>query len=189
MTIKQNNFISIMIYLSFFCIGVWEADIASNHDPNNIYLTGQEKEGYAFTVCKSIINILTGIFGTLLSLVQRESEEYELKPKPELNQIYFINLGVTIWCIIIFSNIINKKSDIGPFEQVIVAEFIILIIGISCVLLVYCYITIISSIISENIIQNDKKNKTNDKNKIDIESGITEIRLDKSDIIININQS
>ena len=160
---KNQDIFIILILLFFFCIGVWEANIASNNDSDYNYYSNSEEEGYVFTTIKSIINILSGLFGTILFLIRRNVDDLF---SSGLNRVYCINLLITIWCIVMFSEIINNNSDFGEFKQVIIVEFIIFITCISMVVFLYCFYGVCACIINNQINNLD----TNQKNDLEIDN-------------------
>jgi hypothetical protein len=162
---NQHNNMNIPILLIFASVGLWEASIAANHQPDHVTLSGYEKEAYAFTVVKSILNICIGIIGICLFACQSDNKDN--KKKSNMDQIYCINLGVTIWCIIMYSNIINNNLDFGPFKKVIIAEFIIFITSM-CLLVFSCCAFIVFTCICEKDIPTDEAvaNITKTTNKL-----------------------
>lgn len=156
---SNKHYTNIFILLMFFCIGIWEANIASSHQPDKVKLTGYETEAYAFTVVKSILNILFGVFGVCLFMKESENDE----KKSNMSQIHCINLGVVIWCIIMYSDIINHHIDFGPFKKVIVAEFIIFITS-ACLLVFSCCVAVIFVSVTSN--QTSNRSLDHDVTKI-----------------------
>jgi hypothetical protein len=155
---KQDIFI-ILFLLFFFCIGVWEADIASKNDSDYVYYSNLEELGYIFTTIKAIINILFGIFGTFLFLIRRNVDDLI---SSDLGRFYCINFGTTIWCIIMFFEIINNNSDFGPFQQVIIVEFFIFITCIGMIVFSNWYVVVFACIINglvKNQINNQDSNQ------------------------------
>lgn len=156
--------IKISICIIFFSVGVWESNIASTNQPNNVKLSDTEKEAYAFTIVKSIINILTGIFSMCLNN-SNKSDDSDNKSKSSCNQFICINFGISIWGIVMYSNMIKNDSLFGPFNQVILAEFIIFITsGIFIILLLAC--TIIVLVIDSATKDNDNTKKNEPTNII-----------------------
>jgi hypothetical protein len=160
---KYQYCILIPVLITLFGVGIWEAHIASKNQPNNVHFTYSEKEAYAFTVIKSIINILTCIGGFCIDF--KLDKEDETKNK---NKITCINIGIGLWCIVMYFQMIHDKSLFGSFNKIITAEFFISIIILSC----FIFISIIKKektrhklliehdelIVSSKIITNKTKN-------------------------------
>ena len=162
----NQYYINISMLLVFFGVGVWEAIIASNHQPDHTKLTDYEKEGYAFTVVRSVINILFGVFGTCHVMIKSDKSKDDEK-KSNMAQFHCLNLGTTIWCVIMYSDIINHHLDFGPFKQVIVAEFIIFITSVCLIVFSCCvFITFISVIKAEVPTNNHSTSITNSTEKL-----------------------
>jgi hypothetical protein len=155
---NKQYYINIPILFVFFCIGAWEAHIASTHQPDQVNLTDYEKEGYAFTVIRSIVNILFAFFGICVN--QSKDNDKDNENKSDMKVIHFINLGTTIWCIIMYSNIINQNFDFGPFKQVIIAEFIIFITSVCFIVFVCCTLFAVTTPDENNVSTDNQEMRT-----------------------------
>lgn len=107
----------------FVCVGIWESIIASTYQDIYTYSTSLT-EAYAFTVIKSIINILINICGCCLLAASDDDKSNKS------NQLQFINFGVSIWGCVMYTNMKSNNNLFGPFSKVIYAEFIIFISSI-----------------------------------------------------------
>lgn len=130
----------IIIYSIILSIGIWEANIALSNQ--HLYtVKSEEIEAYIFTIIKSIINIITSLFGICLTCISddepsRSNADYQLS---------MVNFGLSIWAIIMYTNMKVDSDIYGPFRIVIYVEFIIMMLVLSIlglIIIMSCYICI-----------------------------------------------
>jgi hypothetical protein len=94
----------IIIYSILFSIGIWESTIASSNQ--HLYkVKSDEIDAYIYTRIKSIINIITSIIGTCLTCISNNESS-----KFNAIHLYMINLGFSIWSIIMYTNMAIDSS-------------------------------------------------------------------------------
>ena len=130
----DTNFITMFFRVSIACLlmalGIYEAVVAaSNH--NN--LTPNEETAYIFTSIKASINMCISLVECCTCAKQNDKSTLE-------TQCSAINLGLLIWVIIMYSDMINNTDIYGPFGTVVYIEFIVAIIWLSIlgILMILC---------------------------------------------------
>jgi hypothetical protein len=169
-----------IIFIIIFCIGTWEASVASSNQ-NTKLLTSSEIEAYAFTTIKAIINIVTSLTGCCLLCRTKENSKSESESKLNSDsQLSFISFGVSIWGIVMYGNMDKNDEIYGPFRQVITAEFIIIVVVFSLfglvILITCCACIIIPSM-------NDEKSTIVDDIKV-VNNSLT-----SPQVVIDVNNS
>ncbi len=130
----------IIIYSIILSIGIWEATVASANE--NLYTVNtDEVDAYLFTTIKSIINIITSLVSTCLTCISNDESS-----RLNAMHLYMINFGLSIWGIVMYTNIVVDSDIYGPFRIVIYVEFIIIMLVFSIfglIIIMYCYVCII----------------------------------------------
>lgn len=105
------------LYSTLFMIGCWEAMLAIQNEPTNESTPGFIN-GYAYTVFACIVNIMSSCL-LILMIYFKNDEEIPA----------FITCAISIWTIVLVAGMINDDIRTGPFQSVVVAQFIITIVG------------------------------------------------------------
>ena len=170
------------------CIGIWEATIASSNQDLDT-LKSNEVEAYVFTTIKSIINIITSLVGYCLTCTSNE-ESSKSKSKSKSNadsQISMINLGVSIWGIVMYTNMKLNSDIYGPFRIVIYIEFIIMMIVLSLfgfIIIMSCCACIIMPFITND--SSIKDNITAKKSNPIIDNVVVDNTIIDNNVVIDI---
>jgi len=108
-----------------FGVGAWEANIALHHQPTSASSPGL-LQGYIFTILSSILNIVGSIITACLMVCHVENEK-TTSAAP-------LSCIVIVWSIVLFAGMINRDIYTGPFQEVVIAQFCITMIGacLSC---------------------------------------------------------
>jgi len=160
----------IIICSIIFCVGIWEAIIAFSNQ-NLDTLKSNEVEAYVFTTIKSIINIITSLVGSCLTCLSNV-ESSQSKSNAD-SQLSMINLGISIWGIVMYTNMKLNSDIYGPFRIVIYVEFIIMMVVLSLfgfIIIISCCACIIMPFITED--NNTKNNITAKKSNPIIENDV-----------------
>ena len=155
-------FIHSILYTVLLAIGIWEITVAASNQ-NIKTLTNFEIEAYAFTIIKSILNIMLSLVGCCL----------KCKPDDNSNsgsniQLSIINSGVSIWGFIMYIKMLNNNMY-GPFQSVIIVEFIIMIVVLSLFgifFLSFCCTCCLFLFTACNKSSNQKENQSNNLTSI-----------------------
>jgi len=110
--------ILISMYLTIFSIGCWEANMALYHEPTPKSSPGFI-HGYIYTIFACVTNIMVSIILLCtLGLHDPKQKENDSSHSP----FTFI---LAIWSIVLFAGMIDHDIRTGPFQSVVIAQFII----------------------------------------------------------------
>ena len=105
---------------ALFGVGAWEANVALRHQPTSESTPGL-LQGYIFTIVSSILNIVGSIISACLLICHVEDEQTSTATS--------LSCIVIIWSIVLFAGMINHDIYTGPFQDVVIVQFCITMIG------------------------------------------------------------
>lgn len=107
-----------LLYAILFLVGCWEANLAIQYEPDNASSPGFI-HGYAYTIFACMMNIMSSCL--LIMMLYFEIDKHETPA--------FITCMTSIWTFVLFAGIIHDDIQTGPFQCVVIVQFIITIIG------------------------------------------------------------
>lgn len=130
---------NLLFGFGFFGLGVYEAIIASDNNPNNTHFTNEITQGYVFCIIKSIINLIGSLCLLMVgmrTIIQIANGRHN-NPPPQGDIISILfSIGISIWSLVM----IIDNYDVGPFYTVVLIEATMFIIEISI-----CYLLFVTT--------------------------------------------
>ena len=112
-----------IILLAFFVVGCWEASLVSEYEPS-LHTSPGEKQGYAFTIICAFVNIVGSAILTY-SLVHATTG-------------YIYQACIFIWSCVLFAGIFNHHTQTGPFQDVVIVQFSLVLTSSVIGMIGYC---------------------------------------------------
>lgn len=105
------------LYSTLFLVGCWEADFAIQHEPTS-ESSSEFIIGYTYTIFACMMNIISSCL--LIMMLYFKHDKHETPA--------YITCITSIWTIVLFAGMMNDIQT-GPFQCVVIAQFIITIVG------------------------------------------------------------
>ena len=120
-------FTCVVLYTTLFGVGCWEANLARHHVPTSTSSPGF-LHGYVYTIVASVTNILIGLTLLYLLGICRDVDT-------KYSTVYLACV-VIIWGLVIFIGMVNHDIQTGPFQVVVIAQFVMTMCGLFIVCVV-----------------------------------------------------
>ena len=133
-----------LLNVVIFLVGCWEAEIAAQHEPT-LHTSPGEKQGYAFTVISAFVNIGGAVLLTCVLLCGKKQTE----EKEETSNGCLPHCALFVWCCVLFAGIFNHDIRTGPFQEVVIAQFSMAMVGISLLCCLGCCGALVASCTTE----------------------------------------
>jgi hypothetical protein len=109
----------ICVYATLFAIGCWEANLALHNEPTRDSSPGFI-HGYVYTIFACFTNIAVSILLLCILWVNDPNHEDREESSPAL-----LTCVIGIWSIVLFAGMIDDDIRTGPFQSVVIAQFVI----------------------------------------------------------------
>jgi len=167
---KCINVLRIIIFCGICCIGIWEATVASTNQNMNSFKPNQVK-AYIFTIINSIVNIIIGVVGSCLICITTNDDSSKTNTDTQLS---CIKTGLGIWMFIMFAEMLTNSEKYEHFRDVILVEFIIVMIGLSIsvftIIITCCACCILPFMVNNKAEIKTNINILNENHQTDIEN-------------------
>jgi len=116
-------FACVCAYATLFAVGCWEANLALHNEPTLDSSPGFI-HGYVYTIFACITNIIVGI--SLICILgfydPKNKDGKESSPAS-------LTCAIAIWGIVLFAGMIDDDIRTGPFQSVVIAQFVITVVS------------------------------------------------------------
>jgi hypothetical protein len=110
-------------YGTLFAIGCWEANLALHNEPTRDSTPGFI-HGYVYTIFACFTNITISILHLCILWVNDPNHEDK-----EQSSSVSLTCAIAIWGIVLFAGMIDDDIRTGPFQSVVIAQFVITVVS------------------------------------------------------------